>query len=46
MAGECKEEVVDAADDDLTVDFKAEAISAETLVINEEGKKVPLKAKK
>jgi F-type H+-transporting ATPase subunit beta len=46
MAADVKEEVVDANDDDLTADFKAEAISAETLVINEDGKKVPLAAKK
>lgn len=45
MAADVKEEVVEAGDDDLTADFKAEAISAETLVINEDGKKVPLAAK-
>lgn len=41
MASEIKEEAVDA-DDDLTADFKAETISAETVVLNEEGKKMPL----
>ena len=34
------------ADDGLEEDFKAEAISAETVVLNEEGKEVPLPEKK
>lgn len=45
LAGEIKEEVVDASDDSLDEDFKAEAISAETVVLNEEGKKVKLPPK-
>uniref|UniRef100_A0A7S3R8N1 ATP synthase subunit beta n=2 Tax=Eukaryota TaxID=2759 RepID=A0A7S3R8N1_DUNTE len=32
-------------DEDLTADFKAEKISAETVVLNEEGKKMPLPSK-
>ncbi|KAG2431363.1 hypothetical protein HYH02_013352 [Chlamydomonas schloesseri] len=44
MAGEIKEEVVDA-DDSLEEDFKAEAISSENMVLNEKGEKVPLPKK-
>jgi F-type H+-transporting ATPase subunit beta len=45
MLADIKEEVPDA-DDDLTADFKAETISAETVVLNEKGQKMPLPAKK
>jgi hypothetical protein len=45
LVSEIKEEVVDA-DDDLAADFKAEKISGETVVLNEEGKKIPLPGKK
>ncbi|GFH14233.1 ATP synthase subunit beta [Haematococcus lacustris] len=44
MVSDIKEEAVDL-DDDLTADFKAETISAETVVLNEEGKKMPLPSK-
>ncbi|KAG2423501.1 hypothetical protein HXX76_015249 [Chlamydomonas incerta] len=44
MAGEIKEEVVDA-DDNLEEDFKAEAISSENMVLNEKGEKMPLPKK-
>ena len=45
MVSEIKEEVIDL-DDNLEDDFKAEKISAETVVLNEDGKKMPLPAKK
>jgi len=45
MAGELKEEVIDP-NESLDDDFKAEAISAESVVLNEEGKKMKLPAKK
>ncbi|GAX73507.1 hypothetical protein CEUSTIGMA_g959.t1 [Chlamydomonas eustigma] len=41
MVSEIKEEPIDL-DDRLEEDFKAEAISAETVVLNEEGKQIPL----
>lgn len=44
MVAGLKVEAVDP-DDDLTADFKAEKISAETVVLNEEGKKMPLPPK-
>ena len=45
LAADIKEEVVDATDDSLEEDFKAEAISSENMVLNEEGKKMPLPKK-
>lgn len=45
LAAEIKEEVVDP-DDSLEADFKAESISAETVVLNEQGKPMPLPPKK
>ncbi len=45
LLSELKEEAVDL-DDDLAADFKAETISAETVVLNEKGQKVPLPPKK
>eukprot|EP00775_Hariotina_reticulata_P012532 gene12532-12665_t len=45
MASEIKEESYGDDDDDLDADFKAEAISGETKVLNEEGKSVPLPKK-
>jgi len=45
MSGELKEEVIDP-NESLDDDFKAEAISAESVVLNEEGKKMKLPAKK
>jgi len=45
MVADIKEEAVDM-DDDLTADFKAETISAETVVLNEKGQKMPLPPKK
>jgi F-type H+-transporting ATPase subunit beta len=44
LLGEIKEEVVEA-DDGLEEDFKSEQISAETVVLNEEGKPMPLPPK-
>jgi len=41
MVSEIKEEPIDL-DDKLEEDFKSEAISAETVVLNEEGKQIPL----
>lgn len=46
LVADIKEEVVDPNDDSLEDDFKAEKISVETVVLNEEGKKVPLPPKK
>lgn len=45
LMSEIKEEVVDD-DDNLDEDFKAEKISAETVVLNEEGKPQPLPPQK
>ena len=45
MADDIKEEVIDL-DDRLEEDFKAETISAETVVLNEDGKKMLLPGKK
>jgi len=45
LAAEVKEEVVDPSES-LDDDFKAEAISAESVVLNEEGKKMKLPPKK
>jgi hypothetical protein len=45
MVADIKEEAIDL-DDDLTADFKAEKISGETVVLNEEGKKMALPPKK
>jgi len=45
LVASIKEEAIDL-DDDLAADFKAETISAETVVLNEEGKKMPLPQKK
>jgi F-type H+-transporting ATPase subunit beta len=45
MVSEIKEEIYGDDDDDLDADFKAEAISGETKVLNEEGKAVPLPKK-
>ncbi len=44
MVSELKDEKIDL-DDDLTADFKAEKISAETVVLNEKGQKMPLPPK-
>ncbi|KAG2494191.1 hypothetical protein HYH03_007549 [Edaphochlamys debaryana] len=44
LASEIKEEHIEA-DDGLEDDFKAEAISSENMVLNEEGKRVPLPKK-
>jgi F-type H+-transporting ATPase subunit beta len=44
MVSEIKEEPIDL-DDKLEEDFKAEAISAETVVLNESGKAMPLPPK-
>lgn len=41
MVADIKEEAIDL-DDRLEEDFKAEAISAETVVLNEDGKQIPL----
>jgi len=45
MASEIKDEVYDDEDDTLDADFKAEAISGETKVLNESGKEIPLPKK-
>ena len=44
MVADIKEEPIDL-DDKLEEDFKAEAISAETVVLNEAGKQIPLPVK-
>ncbi len=44
LVSEIKEEPIDL-DDKLEEDFKAEAISAETVVLNESGKAMPLPPK-
>lgn len=44
MVADIKEEPIDL-DDKLEEDFKAEAISAETVVLNESGKQIPLPTK-
>ena len=41
LVADIKEEPIDL-DDKLEEDFKAEAISAETVVLNEAGKQIPL----
>mmetsp|Transcript_18150 Transcript_18150/g.39080 ORF Transcript_18150/g.39080 Transcript_18150/m.39080 type:complete len:589 (-) Transcript_18150:505-2271(-) len=45
LVADIKEEPIDL-DDKLEEDFKAEVISAETVVLNEDGKKMPLPPKK
>lgn len=45
MVSEIKEEVFDDEDDTLDADFKAEAISGDTKVLNESGKEIPLPKK-
>ena len=44
MVAAIKQEPVDQ-DDDLTADFKAEKISGETVVLNEQGQQMPLPPK-
>eukprot|EP00877_Chromochloris_zofingiensis_P014171 jgi/Chrzof1/9007/Cz03g32200.t1_ATP2 len=46
LAADIKEEKYEDEDDTLDEEFKAEAISGETKVLNEEGKPVPLPEKK
>jgi len=45
MASEIKDEVFDDEDEVLDADFKSEAISGDTKVLNESGKEIPLPKK-